>query len=204
MSEGEAHPEPEPAELKIAASRLDEDTISASSTHPLLLPSRAKRDDSSMPPGNGDSLAIPVPRWGNGGGSVTETALEPDDISHEQLQLIKARTMYQVSRHAPPPLSRLLPPGCPALLLNACSMLFAQTAPHFCAAQMVEDLPGDTVGTIRKLLFLTNTQAQLLASTHTHLKKMIDAVSESEQDYGEEGVCTYAREFMCAAGVAEA
>ena len=101
------------------------------------------------------------------------------------------------------------PACCHPAVLRSCSMLaqcllFAQTAPHFCAAQMVEDLPGDTVGTIRKLLFLSNTQAQLLASTHTHLKKMIDAVSESEQDYGEEGVCTYAREFMCAAGVAEA
>ena len=61
---------------------------------------------------------------------------EDEDISHEQLQMIKARTMFQ----------------------------------------MTEEISDDQGGGRKRLLFLTNSQAELLASNTASLQKMLDAL----------------------------
>ena len=67
-----------------------------------------------------------------------ETSVSKDDetISIEQLQMIKARTMFQ----------------------------------------MTEEIPSDVGGGTKRLLFLTNSQADLLASSSVSLQKMLDAL----------------------------
>jgi hypothetical protein len=59
-----------------------------------------------------------------------------EDISHEQLQMIKARTMFQ----------------------------------------MTEEIADDATGGRKRLLFLTNSQADFLASSGASLQKMLDAL----------------------------
>jgi hypothetical protein len=59
-----------------------------------------------------------------------------EDISHEQLQMIKARTMFQ----------------------------------------MTEEIADDSGGGRKRLLFLTNSQAEFLASSSASLQKMLDAL----------------------------
>ena len=83
-----------------------------------------------------EERSIPIPHAFEERQSEDATSvLEEEDLSREQLQMIKARTMYQ----------------------------------------MVEELnTSDDVP--RKLLFLTNPQADLLANSESSIQKMLDAL----------------------------
>jgi hypothetical protein len=75
-------------------------------------------------------------RMSDFGDGQSSLAGEDEDISREQLQMIKARTMFQ----------------------------------------MIEEIAEDGSGGRKRLLFLTNSQAELLASSSASLQKMLDAL----------------------------
>jgi hypothetical protein len=78
-----------------------------------------------------------MPRDGSAAAPSEFTAVEDEPLSAEALQLIKARTMFQ----------------------------------------MVEEVPSSTAhGGSRRLLFLTNTQASVLAGSDGSVRKLLDAL----------------------------
>ena len=84
----------------------------------------------TAPPATGAVAAV------EGGDDNASTAGGEEELSNEQLQMIKARTMFQ----------------------------------------MTEEIADDSAGGRKRLLFLTNSQAELLAGSASSLQKMLDAL----------------------------
>ena len=127
---------PIPGQVDEAKLRLDDDSASLSGPEGQETPVKIGAG-AAVAVANGISheRRVVVGRMSEFGDNASLVEAD-EDISHEQLQMIKARTMFQ----------------------------------------MTEEIADDSGGGRKRLLFLTNSQAEFLASSNASLQKMLDAL----------------------------